>query len=122
VQFRCLVVDDNKRFLEVAKRSLEFQGLAGVSTAATIQGALAAIAAEQPDVVLVDVSLGTESGFDLVRQVADRFPRLVGRMILISTRAEEDYAELLEDTPTVGFLAKSAMSVRAISAMIPDLT
>ncbi|MCY1137136.1 response regulator transcription factor [Actinoplanes sp. Pm04-4] len=121
MQFRCLVVDDNQRFLDVARRSLEWQGLESVGTAETIETALAATEADHPDVVLVDVSLGGESGFELVRLLAARFPELTGRIIMISTRAEEDYAELMEGTPAAGFLAKSALSVRAIRELIPDL-
>jgi len=121
VRFACLLVDDNVRFLEVARRTLERQGLAAVSTATSIGSALEVTATDQPEVVLVDVSLGPESGFDLVRQLADRFPHLRGRIIMTSTRSAEDYAELMEDTPAVGFLAKSELSVAAIRALIPDL-
>ncbi len=46
--------------------------------------------------------------------LAERFPHLTGRIIMISTRAKEDYAELMADTPTAGFLGKSALSVQAI--------
>ena len=121
MHFRCLVVDDNQRFLEVARRSLERQGLDVVATAETIDSALEAVAALMPDVILVDVSLGRESGFDLVRRLAEHFPDLTGRIIMISTRAAEDYTELMEDTPAAGFLAKSALSVAAIRALIPGL-
>lgn len=119
--FRGLVVDDNQRFLVAARHSLERQGLAAVDTALTIDSALEAVATGRPDVVLVDVSLGPESGFDLVHQLAERFPHLTGRIIMISTRAEEDYAELMADPPAAGFLGKSALSVQAIRTLVPDL-
>jgi DNA-binding NarL/FixJ family response regulator len=119
--FRCLVVDDNQRFLDAARRSLERQGLHAVDTALDIDSALEAVATGRPDVVLVDVSLGQESGFDLVRRLAERFSHLTGRIIMISTRDEEDYAELMEDTSATGFLGKSVLSVQAIRTLIPDL-
>ena len=40
------------------------------------------------------------------------------RVILISTRAEEDYTELLAESPAVGFLAKSELSARAIGRIL----
>jgi DNA-binding NarL/FixJ family response regulator len=115
------VVDDNQRFLEVARRILEWQGLEAVGTATSIAAALDAVAGEPPDVVLVDVSLGPESGFELLRRIAARHPRLAGRVIMISTRAEEDYAEILEGAGAAGFMAKSDLSVAAIRRLIGDL-
>jgi DNA-binding NarL/FixJ family response regulator len=121
VPFRCLIVDDNQRFLEVARRSLEGQGLDVVHIATSIDTALAAIEAGRPDVVLIDVSLGEESGFELLRRLIERFPHLAGRGIMISTRAEEDYTDLMDGMSAAGFLAKSALSVNAIRALIPGL-
>ncbi len=119
--FRCLLVDDNQRFLDAARRGLERQGLHAVDTALDIDSALEAVATRRPDVVLVDVSLGQESGFDLVRRLAERFSHLTGRIIMISTRDEEDYAELMEAASATGFLGKSALSVEGIRTLIPDL-
>jgi DNA-binding response OmpR family regulator len=119
--FRCLLVDDNQRFLDVARRGLERQGLHAVDTALDIDSALQAVATRRPDVVLVDVSLGLESGFDLVRRLAERFSHLAGRIIMISTRDEEDYAELMEGASAAGFLGKSSLSVQGIRTLIPDL-
>jgi len=115
------VVDDNQRFLEVARRSLEWQGLDVVCTATTIDAALGLVETERPDVVLIDVSLGEESGFDLLRQLTERYAYLVGRIIMISTRAEEDYTDLMDGTRAAGFLAKSSLSVAAIRVLIPGL-
>jgi len=115
------VVDDNERFLQVARRSLERQGLETVATAVDIDSALGAVRSGRPDVILVDISLGSENGFDLLRRLVESFPHLTGRIIMISTRAEEDYAELMEGTPAAGFLAKSELSVAAVRNLIPDL-
>jgi DNA-binding NarL/FixJ family response regulator len=121
VRFRCLVVDDNERFLDVVRRSLGKQGVEAVDTATDSESALRAVAAGRPDVVLVDVSLGAESGFDLLRLLVDRYPYLSGRIIVISTRDAEDYVELLEGGPAAGFVDKSALSVAAIRNLVPGL-
>ena len=39
-------------------------------------------------------------------------------MILISARAEADYAELIADSPAVGFLVKPDLSAQAISRIL----
>ena len=67
-----------------------------------------------PDVALVDISLGAESGFDVGRQITPH----VGRVILISSHDEDDYAELIADSPAVGFLSKAQLSADAIRRLI----
>ncbi len=68
----------------------------------------------RPDVTLLDVNLGVESGFELARRLARELAVDSRRMILISTQAEDDYADLISESPVAGFLSKSALSVDAI--------
>jgi DNA-binding NarL/FixJ family response regulator len=112
---RCLIVDDNRRFLDAARGLLEREGLAVVGVASTTAEALHQVQELQPDVTLVDIDLGGESGFELVRRLADLAPL---RMILVSTHAEQDYAELIEASPAIGFVPKSALSAAAIRALL----
>ena len=74
MSIRYLIVDDNVRFLAAARASLERQGeqVAGIAT--TTDEALQQTEALRPDVVLVDISLGDESGFELTRQLVDQLP------------------------------------------------
>jgi DNA-binding NarL/FixJ family response regulator len=115
---RCLIVDDNERFLAVARAGLERDGLEVVGTATTTATALEKAGALRPDVVLVDIALGAESGFELARQLVDRYPDLRDRIVLISTRREEDYAELITDSPAAGFVWKAQLSARAVRDVV----
>jgi DNA-binding NarL/FixJ family response regulator len=115
---RCVIVDDNKRFLDIARSSLERQGLEVVAVATTIAEALRSVADYQPDVVLVDIALGDESGFELTRQLVTEFPELSARIVLISTRAEEDFEDLIAASPAAGFLSKSLLSVAAVQRLV----
>ena len=113
---RCLIVDDSIRFLDVARSRLSRDGLEVVGTTTTSSGALSAIDRLRPDVVLVDVSLGHESGFDLSRRIAEHpDPPAV---VLISTRAEEDYATLIADSPALGFIPKSRLSTERVRELL----
>jgi DNA-binding NarL/FixJ family response regulator len=67
---RCLLVDDNDAFLETARDLLERQGVQVAGVASNIAGALRQARALRPDVVLVDIGLGEESGFELARLLA----------------------------------------------------
>jgi DNA-binding NarL/FixJ family response regulator len=118
VALRCLIVDDNTRFLEVASTSLARDGLEVVGTATTTEDALRQTERLRPDVVLVDISLGLESGFELARRLVDGFPELQGRVVLISTRSEQDYADLIAASPAAGFLPKARLSADAVRELI----
>jgi DNA-binding NarL/FixJ family response regulator len=74
----------------------------------------------QPDVVLVDVYLGSESGIELARRIESETDLDPSRVILVSTYAEEDLADLIDGAPVAAFLTKSRMSGRAIREMLGD--
>ncbi len=118
---RYLLVDDNHAFLEAASVLLEREGVTVVGVASSIAEALRQARALRPDVILVDIGLGDESGFDLARLLAQDGQGGQGagaEVILISTRAEADYAELIAESPAAGFLPKSELSVRGISRIL----
>ena len=68
---RCLIVDDNASFLEAASTLLEREGLAVAGVASTGDEGLQRANELEPDVVLLDVSLGAESGLDVARRLAE---------------------------------------------------
>jgi len=116
MQVRCLIVDDNPRFLRAARTLLEREGLTIVGVATSSTEALREIAALRPDVVLVDVSLGDESGLELARRLDDEAAG--ADIILISSRSETDLAELVAQSPAAGFLSKSELSASAIRGLV----
>jgi two-component system nitrate/nitrite response regulator NarL len=115
---RCLLVDDSQAFQQAARVLLEREGLTVVGVASTIAGALRQARALRPDLILVDIGLGDESGFDLARLLAQDPQAAAADVIFISTAAEADYRDLIEDSPAAGFLAKSDLSARAISQIL----
>ncbi len=73
----------------------------------------------RPDLALVDIDLGEESGVAVASRLCAEEPEgLAGAVILISTHAEEEFAELIASSPAVGFLAKSDLSADAIVALL----
>ena len=109
---RCLIVDDNAAFLEAAATLLEREGVTVVGVASNTEDALRQVQELQPDVVLVDIMLGPENGFDLARRLAEDDGRAA--VILVSTHAEADFADLIADTPAAGFVPKLELSADAI--------
>jgi DNA-binding NarL/FixJ family response regulator len=115
---RCLIVDDSRRFLDAARGLLESQGMAVIGVASTSADALRQVEELRPDVTLVDIDLGGESGFELARRLDHGAGRASSRTILISTHAEQDYADLIAASPAVGFIPKSSLSAAAIRALL----
>jgi CheY-like chemotaxis protein len=132
VAFSVLIVDDNVVFLQAARVLLEQEGLRVIGVAVSSAEALRRAEELRPEVVLVDITLGEESGFDLARRLAGGGParrrppdgRQGGEtaVILISTHSEADFADLIADSPARGFLPKPELSAQAIQRIMdgPD--
>ena len=93
-------------------------GMNVLGTATTQREALERVGEVQPDVVLVDVHLGSESGFDLTRRLVEDFPDLRSHVVLISTLDQEDLADLIAASPAAGFLPKEHLSARAVRTLV----
>jgi DNA-binding NarL/FixJ family response regulator len=115
MSMRCLLVDDSARFLEAARSLLERDGVSVVGVASTGAQAIARATELAPDVVLVDLDLAGESGFDLATRLAETVSSVI---ILISTHSLDDFEELVAASPARGFLHKSWLSGRAIRDLL----
>jgi two-component system nitrate/nitrite response regulator NarL len=119
---RCLLVDDDTRFLESARELLELEGLA-VDTASTGAQAVRRTSELRPDLVLLDIGLGGETGFEVARKLHAAWS--IGnsrqerpKIILISSYAAADFGRLIEASPVLGFIPKSSLSGRAIRELL----
>jgi CheY-like chemotaxis protein len=108
MRLRSLIVDDNGNFLAAARNLLEREGIEVVGVATTGAEALELVDELRPDVALVDIDLGDESGFDVAQRLVE------SSVVLISSYPEVDFADLIAASPAVGFLSKSDLSARNI--------
>ena len=116
---RCLIVDDNDGFREEMGALLEEQGIPVVGGAASGAEALQMIAEIRPDVVLIDIDLGGEDGVELARRIRPGPGSAAGpSVILISGHDGSEYADLIEASPALGFLAKTDLSAESIRRML----
>jgi CheY-like chemotaxis protein len=72
----------------------------------------------RPDVTLLDIDLGGESGLELAKRLSCEPCQARPAVILISTHGEQDYAELIAASPAIGFLPKAALSAAAIERLL----
>jgi DNA-binding NarL/FixJ family response regulator len=117
---RLLIIDDSSDFRAAARGLLEREGIDVVAVASTSAEALARARELRPDVALIDIDLGEESGVDVAWKLARAAHPDPARLILISAYPEADLRELIDASPAVGFLSKSRLSARAIRTLLDD--
>ena len=115
---RCVLVDDNNAFVEIARRVLARTGVTVTGTASNIADAELRISELRPDIVLIDVMLGDENGFDLAHRLGELDVRDDLAVIMISTGAEDDYVDFLAESTALGFLPKTELSADGIRRLL----
>jgi CheY-like chemotaxis protein len=116
---RCLIVDDNRRFAQTARELLQEDGIDVLAVAGGGEEAVRLARKLRPDLALVDIDLDGESGLDVARRLrADEPGALADAVILISTHAQEEFAELIAASPAVGFIAKAELGADTIDALL----
>jgi DNA-binding NarL/FixJ family response regulator len=118
VALRCLIVDDHLSFCEAARDLLEGQGVTIVGCATSSADALRSVRELRPEVALVDIDLGADSGFSLARRLAEGVDGDAPRVILISTHDEREFVTLIESSTAVGFLPKTELSAERIYRLL----
>jgi two-component system LytT family response regulator len=71
-----------------------------VATAASVDDAIPAVAAAKPDVLYLDIQLGTQSGFDVVEGIRDAQP------LIVFTTAYSEHAVRAFDIQALDYLLK----------------
>jgi two-component system, NarL family, nitrate/nitrite response regulator NarL len=118
VSLRCLIVDDNARFGEEARSLLEQEGLSVLGIAASGDEAVQMTEALAPDLALVDISLGHESGFEVARRLVDGSESAAPAIIFVSTHDGSEFRSRIEASPALGFIAKTELSVESIRRLL----
>jgi DNA-binding NarL/FixJ family response regulator len=114
-----LIVDDNARFRERARRTLEADGYTVVAEAEDGSSALRAAQRHRPDVVLVDVGLPDMSGLTLAERLTSTPDGPA--VVLTSTHDASDFADGVSRSGALGFVPKSALSGEAITALMAQV-
>jgi DNA-binding NarL/FixJ family response regulator len=113
-----VIVDDNPGFLRAARALLEQEELRVVGVASTRTEALARAADLRPDVMLLDIDLDGDSGFEVARRLVAEPGLAPGHLIMISSHDADDFADLVEAGPAIGFLGKPTLSARAVEGLV----
>ncbi len=113
----CLIVDDSLEFSEAAAQLLAGDGVTVIGFAATSDEAVEEALTLRPNVALVDVDLGAESGFDVARRLAG-LPGGGPSIVIISAESGSELAEIVDASGARGFVSKSDLSGDAIRKVL----
>jgi DNA-binding NarL/FixJ family response regulator len=111
-----LIVDDHRMFRTSARLLLEAEGFDVVGEAEDGSSAVSEAARLRPDVVVLDVQLPDMTGFEIAKTLLER--RLVGRVVLVSSRRASDYGDQVDHSGAVGFIAKDQLSGEALHELL----
>ena len=112
---RVLIVDDHEPFRAVARDLLEGAGYIVAGEAADAAEAMAAVAKDAPDVVLLDVQLPDRDGFWAAKALTAAGGPAV---VLISSREAEEYGRRIVACGARGFIPKSMLTAAAFAALV----
>jgi DNA-binding NarL/FixJ family response regulator len=111
-----VVVDDDANFRRAARELFTMRGYSVLCEAGCTASALSAVRRLLPDVVVVDIHLGEESGFDLARELTREHPGLA--VVLMSAASPNGGAEHVRASGARGFLPKSRITVTDLSEIL----
>jgi len=109
-------VDDCGSFRRSARLLLEDDGFEVVGEAEDGRSAVEQVGLLRPAVVVLDVQLDQDDGFDVAATLAvGPDPPMV---VMVSTRDASSYALRLATTSAVGFIAKADLSGERLAAIL----
>jgi len=113
---KVLVVDDHPIFRKGLIRLLASEpGMQVVAEASDRYQALAALGTERPDVVLLDLTLGDDSGLELIKDILAQAPR--ARVLVLSMHDPRYYAERARAAGALGYCRKEEAVEHLIDAV-----
>ena len=113
---RIFLVDDHPLVRESLTSLIDQQpDMAVCGEAEDAGGAMKAIAASRPDIIIMDLSLKESSGLELIKQVKLRFPGL--GIIVLSMHDERLYAERCVRAGARGYVMKRESTRRIVAAI-----
>ena len=113
---RVLIVDDHPAVREALAMLIGQQSdLEVCGEAADLSEALRLVADTQPDVAVIDISLKTGCGIDLIKRIKDRNDTV--RMLVWSTHSESLYAERALRAGALGYVNKDQATDKIVEGI-----
>ena len=110
------IVDDHKMFRDGVSSILnEVSHIDVIWNASNRQETYNGIKLEMPDIILMDISLGSESGLTLTKDLLLNYPEV--KVLILSMHQEENYVIKALEVGALGYILKDAGREEMISAI-----
>ena len=112
---RILIVDDSESFRSTASVLLAARGFELLESVADGEAALAAVAGDCPDGILLDINLPGRDGFAVATEIAATYPGV--RIVLTSSDTEDVSSALLRTCGATAFVPKTELATADLGAL-----
>jgi DNA-binding NarL/FixJ family response regulator len=113
---KILIVDDHEVVRDGVKRIFDRQpGTTIFGEASTVQEALKLVREQDWDVVVLDISLGSRSGLEVVKELKQIRPRLP--VLILSMHSEEQFARRALKAGASGYITKNSPRAELVKAV-----
>ncbi|NRF40082.1 response regulator transcription factor [Pedobacter foliorum] len=110
------IVDDHYMVIEGIRSLLQHEkNIAWLGHATTAGSCMAFLKGQQPDVILMDISMPDKSGIDLCREVKEKYPSI--SILGLSTFNQQSFIQKMVDNGALGYLLKNASKEELLEAI-----
>jgi two-component system KDP operon response regulator KdpE len=109
------VVEDSPIILRLLAATIEASGAELVGHSATAQRALVDLATLQPDLILVDISLSSGNGFDVLKTLQERGIVPSAMKVVLTNHANAEYEDLSYRLGADKFFDKASGTSKALA-------
>jgi CheY-like chemotaxis protein len=112
---RILIVDDSESFRSTASVLLAARGFELLESVPDGEAALAAVAGDCPDGILLDINLAGRDGFAVAAAIAATYPAV--RIVLTSSDTEDVPGALLRTCGATAFVPKTELATADLETL-----
>ncbi|HMQ48830.1 MAG TPA: response regulator transcription factor [Saprospiraceae bacterium] len=113
---KTLIADDHKMFREGLRAILEQESdIEVVGEAGSAREIFDLISKNQPDIVLLDITLGEENGVEIAKILREKYPKL--RILVVTMHTESSYILKMLEIGAAGYILKDAGKVEVLNAI-----
>jgi CheY-like chemotaxis protein len=117
---RILIVDDSESFRRTASVLLVTRGFELVDSVPDGEAALAAVAGDCPDGILLDINLPGRDGFAVATAIAATHPAV--KIVLTSSDTDDVSGAVLRTCGATAFVPKTELATADLEAFFSDST
>jgi DNA-binding NarL/FixJ family response regulator len=100
------LIDDSPLIISRLRSLLQgINGISEIRSADSFEAAEALLAEQRPNLVILDIHLGGQSGIDLLRHIQDRYPAVT--VYMLSNQSSPHYRALCREMGAAHFIDKS---------------